>query len=160
MKQQSECKLCCLFFFIQVDWFVSSSCYCVFESSVWWTTVKRCNTLFLFPWKDIFILFISVLGFLYLLARLSPVSVLQPLWIWLLAFSSTPIPFSYCILCCCKSTWMWICSWRLPFLTLPVEMGENLMSRIPHQGRAPFLIVQVESGHHQYGRVAMDPNSK
>jgi hypothetical protein len=27
------------------------------------------------------------------------------------------------------------------------------MSRIPHQGRAPFLIVQVESGHHQYGRV-------
>ena len=27
------------------------------------------------------------------------------------------------------------------------------MSRIPHQGRAPFLIVQIESGHHQYGRV-------
>ena len=69
-----------------------------------------------------------------------------------LHLSSYPIQFSFCILCC-KSTWMWICSRGLPFLALPVEMAENLMSRIPHQGRAPFLIVQVESGHHQYGRV-------
>ena len=71
----------------------------------------------------------------------------------ILIFISTPTPFHFLIASCVVVNPRECGLAHEDFLTLPVEMGENLMSRIPHQGRAPFLIVQIESGHHQYGRV-------